>query len=210
VAQIVLDPDEVNQTAEVTLTDGRVVVLDEADAATLRRVVRQLHTHGSSYAAAFAPDDEGTATRVAAGELALEDVAPLHRRVRELLGQVSTSAGRSAATIDPVELLQRRTWTSSSGTVEALDALTPTHRRNLLAWLERRSDPLRERFEAADLPAAARARVTTAEPWVAGTPVHRRLQELIAAESGTEQARDEARQVVRRLEFERKGRWPER
>jgi hypothetical protein len=210
VTRIVLDPDEVNQAAEVTLTDGRVVVLAEADAATLRRVARQLHTHASSYAAAFAPDDEGTATRVAEGDLALEDVAPLHRRVRELLGRVAASAGRSAATIDPVELLQRRTWTSSSGTVEELDALTPTHRRNLLAWLERRSDALRERFEAADLPADTRARVTPADPWVAGTPVHRRLQELIAAESGTEQARDEARQVVRRLEFERKGRWPER
>jgi hypothetical protein len=210
VERIVLDPDEVNQAAEVTLTDGRLVVLGEADAATLRRVVRQLHTHRSSYVAAFAPDDDGTATRVADGDLALEDVAPLHLRVRELLGQVSATTGRSAATIDPAELLQQRTWTSSAGTVEILDTLTPTHRRNLVAWLERRSEALRERFEASDLPAEARARVTPADPWVAGTPVHRRLQELIAAESGTEQARDEARQVVRRLEFERKGRWPER
>ncbi len=209
-ARIVLDPDEVNQDAEVTLTDGSVVVLAEADAATLRRVVRQLHTHGSSYAAAFAPDDEGAATRVADGDLALQDVAPLHRRVRELLGQVSSTEGRSAETIDPIELLQQRTWTSSSGAVEPLDDLTPTHRRNLIAWLERRSERLRERFEAADLAPEVRARVTPADPWVAGTPVHRRLQELVAAESGTEQARDQARQVVRRLEFERKGRWPER
>lgn len=209
-ARITLDPDDVNQDVSVTLTDGRTVALADADAATLRRVARQLHTHRSSYEAAFAPADEDVAHGVASGAAALEDVAPLHRRVRELSEQRRADDGRPATRIDPAELLQQRTWTSSSGVVEALEDLTPSHRRNLLGWLERRSEELRERFEAAGLPAAMQARVVPADPWVAGTPLHRRLTGLVASESSVEQARDQARQVVRRLEYERKGRWPDR
>jgi hypothetical protein len=209
VVRITLDPDEVNRSDEVTLTDGRTVALHEADARTLRQVARQLHTHRSSYEAAFAPEDEGLATQVANGDVALEDVAPLHQRVRELLATVRSSGGRGAAQVDPAELLQVRTWTSSSGVVERLEDLTPTHRRNLLGWLERHSDALRERFETV-VPVARTATVTAADPWVAGTPLYRRLAELVAAESATEQARDHARQVMRHLEFERHGRWPDR
>jgi hypothetical protein len=209
-ARITLDPDEVNQSTEVTLTDGRTITLADADARLLRRIARQLHTHRSSYEAAFAPDDEATARQVAAGEVPLAEVAPLHRRVAELLDVVAARGGRGASQIDPVELLQTRTWTSSSGVVEQLDELTPTHRRNLLAWLERSSDGLRDRFDEADLTERQRGQVVDADPWVAGTPVYRRLAELIANESPIEQARDQARQVVRHLEYERQGRWPDR
>lgn len=209
-ARITLDPDEVNQDREVTLVDGRTIVLAEADAATLRRVARQLHTHRSSYEAAFAPHDEDLAHGVASGQASLDELAPLHRRVRELLEVRRADDGRPATHIDPVELVQQRTWTSSSGGVERLEDLTPTHRRNLLGWLERRSRELQERFETAELTAELRARVRPADPWVAGTPLHRRLTALAAAESSTEQARDQARQVVRKLEYERKGRWPDR
>lgn len=209
-ARITLDPDEVNQAAEVTLTDGRTVTLADADARLLRRIARQLHTHRSSYEAAFAPDDEAAATRVATGQVTLDEVAPLHRRVRELLEAARSRGGRGAANVDPAELLQQTTWTSSSGKVEALETMTPTHRRNLRDWLERRSDGLRDRFDAAALTPRQRGQVADADPWVAGTPLYRRLAELIAHETTTEQARDHARQVVRTLEYEREGRWPDR
>jgi hypothetical protein len=210
VARITLDPDDVNQATEVTLTDGRVVQLSEADARTLRRVARQLHTHRSSYEAAFAPGDDTVADRVASGEVELDEVAPLHRRVRELLETARRDGGRGAANVDPVELLQDRTWTSSSGRVEAIGSFTPTHRRNLLGWLERHSDGLRDRFDEAALTERQRGQVVDAEPWVAGTPLYRALAAAVAAETGTEVARDQARQVVRHLEFERRGRWPDR
>lgn len=209
-ARITLDPDEVNQHHEVTLTDGRTVALADADARTLRRVARQLHTHRSSYEAAFAPTDEALADRVASGAVALEEVAPLHLAVRERLGTVRREGGRGAANVDPAELLQRETWTSSSGRVEALATFTPTHRRNLLAWLERHSDGLRDRFDEADLSERQRGQVVDADPWVAGTPLYRALAAAVGAETGTELARDQARQVVRHLEFERRGRWPDR
>lgn len=208
-APITLDPDEVNQRDEVTLTDGRVVALADADAATLRRVARQLHTHRSSYEAAFAPADDDIAVAVATGASSLDEVAPLHRRVQELLEVARRQGGRAAAQLELPVLLQRRTWTSSSGRTEALEELTPSHRRNLLGWLERSSEELEARAKA-ELTAAQRAAVDPATPWVAGTPLHRRLSELVAAETGTERARDQARQVVRGIEFERRGRWPDR
>lgn len=209
-ARITLDPDEVNQDLEVTLTDGRVVVLAEASPGVLHRIARQLHTHRSSYEAAFAPADEGVAVQVAAGTVQLGDVAPLHRRVRELLEEARARGGRAASQLDPAALVQRRTWTSSTGVTEPLEALTPSHRRNLLGWLERNSDELERRFAEASLSAGQRAAVVPAEPWVAGTPLYRRITELVATESAVEQARDEARQVLRRVEFERRGRWPDR
>lgn len=209
-ARITLDPDEVNQATEVTLTDGRTIALAKADARTLRRVARQLHTHRSSYEAAFTPVDGAAADRVASGEVPLDEVAPLHRRVRELLETARHDGGRGAANVDPLELLQTTTWTSSSGRVETLASFTPTHRRNLVGWLERSSDGLRHRFDDAPLTERQRGKVVDADPWVAGTPLYRALTAAIAAESGTEVARDQARQVVRHLEFERKGRWPDR
>jgi hypothetical protein len=209
VARITLDPDEVNQSEEVTLTDGRTVRLVDADARLLRRIARQLHTHRSSYEAAFDPGDEALVRRIGTGEVALAAVAPLHRRVGELLDEVASRGGRGAGNVDPAELLQTRTWTSSAGAVEPLEDLTPTHRRNLRGWLERSSDGLRDRFDEAELTERQRGLVVDADPWVAGTPLYRRLAELIAAESPVEQAKDEARQVLRHLEYERQGRWPD-
>lgn len=208
--RITLDPDEVNQAVEVTLTDGRTVTLADADPRVLRRIARQLHTHRSSYAAAFAPDDEALATRITNGTAALDEVAPLHRRVHELLEEARAKGGRGASHVDPVELLQGTTWTSSSGVVEELASFTPTHRRNLQGWLERNSDGLRDRFDEAELTERQRGMAVDADPWVAGTPLYRALAALIANETGTEQAKDQARQVLRNLEFEREGRWPDR
>jgi hypothetical protein len=208
VARITLDPDEVNQSAEVTLTDGRTVRLADADARLLRRIARQLHTHRSSYEAAFDPGDEGLVRRVATGEVALAGraAAPAGRRAAR---RGREPGGRGRGTSTRLELLQTRTWTSSAGAVEQLDDLTPTHRRNLRGWLERSSDGLRDRFDEADLTERQRGLVVDAEPWVAGTPLYRRLAELIAAESPVEQAKDQARQVLRHLEYERQGRWPD-
>lgn len=208
--RITIDPDEVNQSDVVTLEDGVTVVLGDADARTLRRAARQLHTHRSSYEAAFAPVDEIAAAQVANGVRPLDEVAPLHVRVRELLEVARSQGGRAASQVDPGELLQTTTWTSSAGAVEPLASLTPTHRRNLLGWLERGSDELRERTEEAGLTETQWGRIADADPWVAGTPLYRRLAQLIADESPVEVARDQARQVVRHLEFERKGRWPDR
>ncbi|MFA9446564.1 hypothetical protein [Egicoccus sp. AB-alg6-2] len=209
-ARITLDPDDVNQDREVTLTDGRVVELSAADGGTLRAIARQLYTHRSSYEAAFAPDDEEVLARLRAGEIALDDVAPLHLRLRDLMRTRRSSGGRSPTTLEPTLLLQRRIWTSASGVSRPLEELTPTHRRNLLGWLERHSDELAERFAEADLPPAQRAAVEPRIPWVLGTPLYQRIEELIHAETTTEQARDEARQVMRQVRFSREGEWPDR
>lgn len=209
-ARITLDPDDVNQDVEVTLTDGTVVELAAAEPAVLHRIARQLHTHRSTYEAAFAPRDEEIASQVATGALRLDQVAPLHRRVFDLLEAVKGRGGRSATQLDLAVLLQTRTWTSSSGASQPLEALTPSHRRNLIGWLERNSDELEQRFGAAPMTPDQRAQVEPAEPWVAGTPLYRRIATLITSESPTEQVKDQARQVVRRVEFERHGRWPDR
>ena len=208
-ARIVLDPDEVNQAEEVTLTDGRVVRLAAADRAVLDRVARQLEVHRSSYAHAFVPDDPVVADRLEAGAAELEDVAPLYVRVAALRARSREGHRRPVDELDLRVLLQGRTWTSSSGVTRALEELTPTHRRNLLAWLERNSESLAERFREADLPSDEREVVEEAEPWVAGTPLHRRLTALIDEETGREKEMDRARQIVRTVEFERTGEWPE-
>lgn len=206
--QIVLDPDEVNQDHQVTLTDGEVVVLAEADRATLDRIARQLHIHRSSYAHAFR--DPAVGDRVAAGELPVEEHAPLYLRVASLQARARTGhRRRPTSSLDLTVLLQDRTWTSSSGATRDLVSLTPTHRQHLVAWLERVSEDLAERA-AHELTAEQRARVVPADPWVAGTPLHRRLTALIRAESARERAMDQARQVARHLEYERSGDWPER
>lgn len=206
-ARIVLDPDEVNQDVHVTLTDGEVVALEDADRATLDRIARQLHVHRSSYAHAFR--DPVVGDRVAAGEVPVEDHAPLYLRVARLQATAREGRRRPPRSLDLAVLLQDRTWTSSSGATHDLVSLTPTHRRNLRGWLERSSEDLRERA-AHELTPDQRARIADADPWVAGTPLFRRLSALIAAESARERAMDEARQVARHLEFERSGDWPDR
>lgn len=206
--RIVLDPDEVNQEVHVTLTDGTTVVLADADRATLDRVARQLHVHRSSYAHAFR--DPAVGDQVAADVLPVEEHAPLYLRVAAL--QSASRAGshrRPPRSLDLAVLLQDRTWTSSSGATRDLVSLTPTHRRNLLGWLERTSDALAARA-ATELTEQQQARVAPADPWVAGTPLFRRLAALSAAETARERAMDQARQVARAVEFERSGDWPER
>lgn len=208
-ARIVLDPDEVNQDRVITVTDGTVVDLGLASRAELDRIARQLHVHRSAYAHAFRSDDPDLADRVASGEVRVEEVAPLYLRVAALQAANRDERGRRAvAELDLATLFQSRTWTSSSGVTRPLVELTPTHRRNLLGWLERSSDELEKRVrgEGVETPGIREGQ----DPWVAGTPLYLRLQELVAAESGRDEAIDHARQVVRRVEFERTGEWPDR
>ncbi len=207
-ARIVLDPDEVNQDAVVTLTDGEVVTLAECDRAMLDRIARQLHVHRSSYAHAFR--DPAVGDQVAADILPVEEHAPLFLRVASLQAAARDERQRRPPrSLDLAVLLQDRTWTSSSGATRELLSLTPTHRRNLLGWLRRTSDDLADRA-ATELSDSQRALVTEADPWVDGTPLARRLAALIAAESARERAMDQARQVARTVEFERSGDWPDR
>jgi len=209
VARIVLDPDEVNQRAVVTLTDGSTVDLGEADAPTLHRIARQLHVHRSSYAHAWSAPDPTTGARVAAGEVSLEEVAPLYLAVAARL--VATKpTGRGADQVDLGALLQDRVWTSSAGVTTSIADLTPSHRTNLMGWLERNSAALRQRFDDLGVPVATRSVIAEADPWIAGTPLYRGLMALQAQESALERAKDQARQVVRRVEFERTGKWPDR
>lgn len=207
VVRIVLDPDEVNQDRVVTLTDGEVVDLAAADLPLLEDVARQLHRYRCVYAHALTAPAEDRALLDAPG--ALEERAPLYRRVTELqrAARRRRSGDREAREIDPSLLLQDRVWVSSSGVERELADLTPSHRRNLLGWLERRSERLRDAFDDAGLELD---RLEVDEPWVRGTPLYRRLERLVAAESAREQAMDDARQTARRIHFERTGEWPDR
>ncbi len=207
-ARIVLDPDEVNQDRVVTLTDGTVVELDTADRRTLDRIARQLHVHRSAYAHALR--DPVVGDRVATGELDVADHAPLHLRVATLQERARKDHKRPPSDLDVEMLLQDRTWTSSSGVTRDLVSLTPSHRRNLLAWLERNSEVLEEATTRAELSDEQAREVVGADPWIAGTPLYRRLADLVAAETARERAVDEARQVARSIEFERSGEWPDR
>ncbi len=207
-ARIVLDPDEVNQDVVITLTDGEVATLAECDRAMLDRIARQLHVHRSTYAHAFR--DPAVGDQVAADILPVEDHAPLYLRVAALQAAARDDRQRRPPrSLDLANLLQDRTWTSSSGATRDLLSLTPTHRRNLLGWLRRTSDDLRQRAMT-ELSDSQRAQIVDADPWVDGTPLARRLAALIAAESARERAMDQARQVARTLEFERSGDWPDR
>lgn len=206
--RIVLDPDDVNQDREVTLTDGTTVTLGEADRRTLDRIARQLHVHRSSYAHAYR--DPVVGDRVASGELDVAEHAPLYLRVAQLQEQARADRSRPAVDIDVEVLLQDRTWTSSSGVTRDLVSLTPSHRRNLLGWLERHSDALEEATARATLSDDQARDIVGAEPWVAGTPLYRRLAELVAMETARDRAVDEARQIARSIEFERSGEWPDR
>lgn len=205
--RITLDPDEVNQAEWVTLTDGTVVDLGDADAAMLARIAEQLHVHRSSYAHALV--DPAIGDRVAAGELDVADHSPLYEAVHTRLSEARAGRQRRRATdLNPAVLLQTRTWTSSRGSTRLLVDLTPSHRRNLMQWLERNSDVLHQRA-AADWTNEQLESIEPRTPWVHGTPVYRRLEGLVAAETGHELARDRAREIARRLEFERSGEWPE-
>jgi hypothetical protein len=208
VGRVVLDPDEVNQDQRITLTDGTIVELDEADRAMLDRIARQLHIHRSAYAHAFR--DPAVGDRVAAGELDVADHAPLHQRVGLLQERARAGHRRPPADVDIEVLLQDRTWTSSSGVARDLVSLTPTHRRNLIGYLERSSDALERAAAGAGLTDEQAREIVGAEPWVAGTPLYRRLAELMAMETARERAVDEARQIARGIEFQRSGDWPER
>lgn len=207
VVRIVLDPDEVNQDRVVTLTDGVVVELADADLSLLEDVARQLHIYRGAYAHAFKDPDVGAAVR--GGEEPVEAHSPLYLRVDELTRERrrSRKGDRDKRELDPRVLLQDETWPSSTGIDRKLEALTPSHRANLVQYLERISDRLRQRFEDEGLELDV---LEVHDPWVAGTPLYRRLQQLITAETARERAMDEAREVARRIHFERTGEWPER
>lgn len=204
-ARITLDPDDVNQAEHVTLTDGTTVDIDDADGAMLARIAEQLRVHRSTYADALV--DPAVGDRVAAGDLDVADHSPLYQAVHQRLDEVG-GRKREPTDVDPAMLLQARTWTSSSGTTRLLVELTPSHRRNLISWLERNSDVLHARA-AAEWSNEQLETVEPGHPWVAGTPLYRRLQELVASETGRELARDRAHEIARRLEFERTGKWPD-
>lgn len=205
-ARITLDPDDVNQAEHVTLTDGTVVVLADADAAMLARIAEQLHIHRSTYAHALI--DPAVGDRVASGELPVADHSPLYAAIQRLLAAARQGRRRQATDLDPDILLQSRTWTSSRGVTKLLVDLTPSHRHNLMGWLQRNSDVLHARA-AADWSNEQLKAVEPGWPWVVGTPLYRRLEELVATETGRELARDKAREIARRLEFERSGEWPD-
>jgi hypothetical protein len=208
VTRIVLDPDEVNQDAVVTLTDGTTELIATLDRATIGRVSRQLARYASVYADAYDPADAASAARFGAGDLALGEVAPLHRAIARRHAELRDEPGRGATDVDATALLETRRWTTGGGVARRLEDLTPSHRANLLGWLERHSDALRDAFEAATTSPRDRAQVLTAEPWVAGTPIHRTLTALQEHVTGKELAMDEARQVARRIAYETTGRWP--
>lgn len=207
--RIVLDPDEVNQAQVVTLTDGSTVELATADRATLGRVARQLARYGSVYEDAYRPADTPTAERIAAGELTVAQVAPLYAAVARRHAAQPREQGRGAADVDPTALLDPERWVTGSGRTLRVDELTPSHRRNLLAWLERHDEQLRATFDAATLTPAQRAQVRPARPWVTGTPLHRAVSAHEASTTERDLAMDEARQVARRIRFQATGRWPD-
>lgn len=207
--RIVLDPDDVNQDRHVTMTDGTVLELGEASRTQLDRIAQQLHVHRSTYQHALRSGDADLDDQVAAGERRVEEVSPLYLRVGALQAAKRQGSGRAVEELDLEMLFQTRVWVSSAGVSRPLSELTPTHRRNLVGWLERNSDAIRERVRSTDLPPGLIAGLVKATPWVAGTPVYRRLTELIAAETGRDQAIDRARQIVREVEFKRSGEWPQ-
>lgn len=206
-ARIVLDPDDVNQGTHVTLTDGSVVEIATATRAQIGRVSRQLARYAAVYADAFRAPDVQTAEKLARKELTLEQVAPLHEAVSRRHRALKDEPGRGADDIDPTALFDDHRWTSGGGVVKRIGELTPSHRANLIKWLERHSDAL-EAAARRDLTDEERSRVRPTTPWVAGTPLYRALQAHQAATDATELAKDEARQVARRIAFETTGRWP--
>lgn len=206
-ARIVLDPDEVNQGRVVTLTDGRTIPIADADRAVLGRVSRQLARYRSVYADAYVAPDGATADALRRGDLTFDEVAPLLVAVRQRHAAVKDAPGRGALDVDPTALLDAERWTTGGGVVKRLEDLTPSHRRNLLGWLDRHDEALRAAAEE-HLSADELARIHRADPWVAGTPVHRALRALEERADATELAKDEARQIARRIHFEATGRWP--
>lgn len=206
-ARIILDPDDVNQGAHVTLTDGSVIEVATATRAQIGRVARQLARYAAVYADAFRAPDVQTAEKLDRGELTLGQIAPLHQAVARRHQALKDEPGRGADDIDPTALLDDHRWTTGSGAVKRLGELTPSHRANLLGWLERHSEPL-QKAAREHLTDEERSPIRPATPWVAGTPLYRALQAHQAATDATELAKDEARQVARRIAFETTGRWP--
>lgn len=205
--RIVLDPDDVNQDRVVTLTDGTTVEIATAGRAAIGRVARQLARYASVYADSYRPADPRVAEQLARGEVAVADLSPLHAAVTRRHQQLKDAPGRGAQDVDPTALLDTDRWATSSGVVTRLAELTPSHRRNLIAWLERHSTEL-EQAARRQLPQESWRHIRAASPWVSGTPLYVALASLEERADPTELAMDEARQVARRLTFETTGRWP--
>jgi hypothetical protein len=204
---ITLDPDDVNQDQTLTLTDGSVLEITTATRAHLGRASSQLNQYASVYADAYRPIDVATAESLASGQLALADVAPLHAAVAARHAELKDQPGRGADDVDPTALLDDQRWSTGGGVVRSLAELTPSHRRNLIGWLERNSDAFATAARARLRP-EDRAQIAPADPWVAGTPLYRALAALDASTDSRQLAMDEARQVARRISFEATGTWP--
>ncbi len=201
---ITFEPDDVNQDASIMLADGRRVAIADLDEGQLVAASRQLWQLRSAYAEAFVAAHPGRAGEVI-DERDLDRLSPLHRAIAKRQADVQAGKGRSAASVPEQDLFQAATWTSRDGTSRALTLLSPAHRRSLVAWLERNAADLADRLDP------MRTRIEHADPrrWVRATPVHLRLSELIAEQSGLDEAKDRARQISRRLHFEATGTWPE-
>lgn len=201
---VTIEPDDVNDAATLLLADGRRVVVAEMTAAEVASARRQLWMFRSAYLEAFVAANPAVARQVVDAD-DLDRYAPLHRAVAARQQELAKGEGRDPDSIDDDLLFQDAFWTSRDGTTRALALLSPAHRRSLLAWLERhaaaladRIDPLRQRVDAHD-----------PQQWLHGTPLVIRLQSLLDAQSGLDEARDRARQIARRAHFEAHGVWPD-
>ncbi len=186
------------------LVDGRRVAIAALEGAELVAATRQLWLLRSAYAEAFV-----AAHPTRAGDIIddrdLDQLAPLHRAIAKRQQDLQRRGGRQADQIPAEDLFQTATWSSRDGTSRALTLLSPAHRRSLVAWLERNATDLADRIDP------KRDRIPYIDPleWVRATPVHVRLTDLIAHQSGLDEAKDKARQISRRLHFEATGKWPE-
>lgn len=201
---VTIEPDDVTQDASMLLADGDRVPIVEMDRSQVAAARRQLWMFRSAYLEAYVaatPD----AVRTVLDAEDLDKHAPLHLAIAARQTELAKDQRRGASSIDEGLLFQDAFWTSRDGTTRAVTLLSPSHRRSLLALLERnaanladRIDPLRQRIEHRD-----------PQDWLDATPLVVRLRALIEGQSGLDEARDRARQIARRAHFEAHGVWPD-
>ncbi len=203
-AQVTFDPDDVNQDRSILLADGRRVAIAELAPDEVVAAIRQCWTLRSAYAEARVAAHPAHA-RADHDQLDLSGTPLLAALERRRAEQRRERASRSADSLPAADLFQDATWTSRNGTTRALNLLSPSHRRSVLGWLERNATALADRIDP------DRSRIPRIDPldWVRETPLHRRLTELVAAQTGKDEAKDRARQIARRAHFEATGEWPE-
>lgn len=201
---LIFEPDDVNQAETIMLTDGRRVPVADLDEADLVAASRQLWLLRSAYAEAFIAANPRHARDVV-DDGDLEQRAPLHQAIARRQAKADASKARPPGSVPADDLFQSSQWTSRDGTTRAVTLLSPGHRRSLLAWLERHAGELADRID----PLRQRIAHQDADLWIRATPLHRRLTELVAGQSGLEEAKDRARQIARRVHFEATGEWPD-